>query len=1352
MVLKAVSILKFTKLFLALVLFLITASCFSQEKIFYHYGLEEGLSQQSVRAIIKDSKGYLWVGTQDGLNRFDGNSFVIYKNEIGNDKSISGNFINALLDNDNLIWIGTSNNGICYYNKKFNNFKSIGNTSSNCTGLAKDIKGNVFATYLNNGLSVFSIRDGSLHEDKVDFFSSRNLKLTAIVIGNDETLYVGTKDGRFFYTNLSRQPFQFKEIVFKQPINEINRIAVDGGSIWLGTTAGLYFYDISENNLSPVSIEKFSPNSTEKLTIHDIWKKEEQYFVATDNGLFVLSQWDKEQISFNECVIYVGDKNNTNSITSNRVYALLLDKDLLWIGTNKLDALSLVEPVFKTINVTGKKAINNNHVFSIYKANDYLFIGTRGGLDCIDAKGKVTTITKESTNNKLAYNVIRGIVKDDKNNLWLATTKGVSIINLNNFDPARPKIKSLFFDNDDTTSLSNNDTRHILIDNKKQVWVATYGGGINKFTGNLATNTFTFQRFVNQNGTNALSSDLIYHINQDTDNNYWIATTNGLNKLHFTNDDVGTPVFTTYLNDSEHAKTLQNIGVLTTFHDAQNILWIGTDNGLYKYDRNTNELTYYGEKDGLTNSVVYSILEDADKDLWLSTNSGLFRFNKTNETFTNYTGKDGIQGSEFNLGAQYWDPKTNELYFGGVNGFNYFNSHDIDKLYKEGNLTFTSLKIKGKEIDPNNSHTIIDQNITDTKDVYLKFNEFPSYLSFSDLSFSKPENSGFVYKLIPNDEEWNELNDRKEIQLLNLAPGDYTLQVQGKIKSLFWKQNPLEIRLHVSPPWHKSNFAYFLYLLLTLGFILFMSRFFLQRRFEQREVARLKELNNLKTKLYANITHEFRTPITVILGMAQTLRDKLRDAPIKTDTQFEMIERNSNNLLNLVNQILDLSKLEEGRLNLKLEQGNIITHLKYLTESFHSIAEEKQISIIFYNEDTEIIMDYDRDKISQIISNLMSNAVKFCTKKDKIIVHVSRNGIKGLNQLIIKIKDTGIGISRENIPFIFDRFYQVKTDAGEHGGTGIGLALTKDLIVLMNGEITVESKEKLGTTFTVKLPITQNEKRSVAIPLENVSESFPTGIITPKIADSSSQLPIALIVEDNSDVSNYIIMCLEDKYQILYAPDGEIGIEMAMAKIPDIVISDVLMPKKNGFELCEILKKDIRTDHIPIILLTAKATQADKMSGLSFGADAYLIKPFQKEELLLRMEKLVALRKILQQRYRDSPSYTIQNPGNKNDEFINKIIAEINNHLDDSSFQTEQLARAMHLSESQLYRKLKALTNTSTAIFIRKVRLQNAKKLFSSSDLTVSEVAYSTGFNDPSWFSKCFKEEFGHPPSEKSKF
>jgi len=1352
MVLKAVSILKFTKLFFALVLILTAANCFSQENIFYHYGLEQGLSQQSVTTIIKDSKGYLWLGTQDGLNRFDGNSFAVYKNEIGNDKSLSGNFINALLDNDNLIWIGTSNNGICYYNKKFNNFKAVGDTSANCTGLVKDKKGNVYAAYLNNGLSVFSFKDGSLHEDKIDFFSSQNLKLTAIVVGNDETLYVGTKDGRFFYANVTRQPFQFKEIIFKEPINEINRVAVDGGSIWLGTSAGLYFYDVPENKVSAVPIETFSPNATEKLTIHDIWKKEQQYFVATDNGLFVLSQWDKNQTKFNECVIYVGDKNNPHSITSNRVYALLVDKDFLWIGTNKLDALSLVDPVFKTINVTGKRAINNNHIYSIYKANDYLFIGTRGGLNCLSANGKVTAITKESTNNKLAYDVIRSVVRDDKNNLWIGTTKGVSIINLDNFDPDRPKIKSLFFDNDDTTSLSSNDTRHIFVDNKKQVWVATYGGGINKFTGNVATNTFTFQRFVTHNGRDALSSDLVYHISQDTDNNYWIATTNGLNKLHFTNGDAGTPAFTTHLNDSEQANELQKTRVLHSFHDAQNRLWIGTNSGFYKFDRKTNELKYYGEKEGLTNSVVYSILEDDHDDLWLSTNGGLFRFDKTNELFTNYTEKDGLQGSEFNLGAQYWDPKTNELYFGGVNGFNYFDPRDIDKLYREGNLTFTSLKIKGKEIGPDDSHTIIDQNITDAKDVYLNYNEFPSYLTFSDLSFSKPENSGFVYKLIPHDEEWNELNDRKEIQLLNLAPGDYTLQVQGKIKSEFWKQNPLAIRLHVSPPWHKSNVAYFFYLLLSLGFIFFASRYILQRRFEQREVARLKELNNLKTKLYDNITHEFRTPITVIQGMAQTLRDKLRDAPISTDTQFEMIERNSNNLLNLVNQILDLSKLEDGKLDLKLEQGNIITHLRYLVESFHSIAEEKQIAITFYTEDDEIMMDYDRDKISQIISNLMSNAVKFCSPKDKIIVHVNGNGINGLNQLTIKVKDTGIGIAAENLPFIFDRFYQVKTDSnGEHSGTGIGLALTKDLILLMKGEITVESKEKVGTTFTIRLPITQHEKRSAAIPHEYISERLSTGTIAPKVLDSSSPLPIALIVEDNADVSSYIMMCLEDRYQILHAPDGEIGIDMALANIPDIVISDVLMPKKNGFELCEILKKDMRTDHIPIILLTAKAAQADKMSGLSFGADAYLIKPFQKEELLLWMEKLVALRKVLQQRYSDSPSYATQNPVSKNDEFINKIVAEINDHLDDHDFQTEQLARAIHLSESQLYRKLKALTNTSTAIFIRKVRLQKAKQLFASTDLTVSEVAYATGFNDPSWFSKCFKEEFGHSPSEKSK-
>ena len=1345
---------EYGSLFLLLMLCLTATACFSQENTFYHYGLEDGLSQESVMVILKDSQGFLWLGTQDGLNRFDGNRFSIYKNEIGNSRSISGNFINELLEVENLIWVGTSNNGVSCYHKKLNNFKSVGKRNSNCTALAKDKNGNIYAAYLNNGLSVFSVENDSLKERKIDFFELNNLKLTSIAISDDQKIFVGSKSGRFFHADLNEESLRFEEVIFGTPGDEINKIFVDDSSIWLGTAAGLYNLNLNDNRYTAVDIEKFSPNATEKQTIYDISKRKDNYYVATDNGLFVLSEKDENEISFTNCTIFNGDKNNANSITSNRVYDLLFDENLLWIGTNKLDALGLEVPVFKTINSTSTTSINNNHVFSIYKTDDHLFIGTRDGLNCIDPTGKVTLITKENTNNTLAYNVIRGIARDDDNNLWLATTKGVSVIDLVGFDPEKPRMKSIFFDKNDTTSLSNNNTRNIFVDNKSQVWITTYGGGINRFTGNLDFNEFTFQRFTNRNDTNSLSSDLTYNMNQDKDGTYWITTNSGLNKLSFTNGNSGKPVFKEYFKGSDESKIPPSTSVLTTFHDKGNIIWIGSSDGFYKFNKETEDFKLYGKKEGLTNSVVYSILKDQNDKLWLSTNSGLFQFDKLTETFRNFTVSDGLQSSEFNLGGQFKDPKTNELYFGGINGVNHFNADDIVKLYKEGNLMFTALQIKGRDINPDPDHEIIDLNITHTKSINLKYNEFPCYLAFSDLSFSGPKNSQFVYKLFPNDEEWNELNDRKEIQLLNLSAGDYTVLVQGKIRNKLWEKSPLEIQLNVSPPWYKSKLAYLLYTILTLSLLAPMSRFILRRRYEQREVARLKELNKLKTTLYTNITHEFRTPITVILGMAHTLRDKLNDLSINADDQIEMIERNSNNLLNLVNQILDLSKLEKGKLDLKLKQGDIVVHLKYLTESFLSIAEEKGIALIFYNEENEILMDYDADKISQVATNLITNALKFCDNKGKIIVHVSKKNNSG--QLIIKIKDTGIGISKENLPFIFDRFYQAENRvSGKHKGTGIGLALTKELILLMNGEISVKSRENFGTTFIVKLPITQNAKlyesteRIEPLPLQSTSAPKL------KIRDTPSELPIALVVEDNVDVASYIVSCLESKYRMIYAENGKKGIEMAKEQIPDIIISDIMMPEKNGFELCEILKQDIKTNHIPIILLTAKASQTDKMSGLGFGADAYLIKPFHKEELLIRAEKLIDLRTLLQQKYQDASSWSVkpkkgsQASHDKNDAFINKIIAVINDNLDNGDFDGGQLSAALHLSESQLYRKLKALTNTSTAIFIRKVRLQKAKQMIFSTDLTISEIAYATGFNDPSWFSKSFKTEFGYSPSEK---
>lgn len=1309
---------------------------FSQAERFYHYGKKEGLSQESVQTILKSNDGFLWLGTQDGLNRFDGKQFKVFKHHKEAKNSISGNFITSLLENQEQIWIGTSNNGVSIYDINQDAFKSIGTKNGNITAIAKDSKAKVYVGYLSEGLSVFNLKKDTILEKNISLFKGNHLKITSVAINNKDMVYVGTKSGRLFVSN---DGSTFKEITFYRTIGAIQSLFFDQDKIWIGTSKGVFYYD--NNKLKSVKIPKSFNKRLENAIIYAIAKHKNKYYFATDDGLFICSDFSNEQQQFNSCKNYIGDKNNINSITSNRVYDILIDEGLLWIGTNKLDLLSLEPLVFNSINVKSKPKINNNHIYSIYKTPTFLFIGTRNGLNCIDNNGKSFFITKENTGGKLAFNVIRSIAYDNEN-LWIGTTKGVSIIDLKNFNPKHPKIKTFHNNLSDTTSISHDNIRNIFLDKHHQIWISTFGGGLNLFTGDVAANKFTFKHFTHQNNSNSVSSDFIFNVTQDNKGDYWIASKFGLTKMQY--NPFSKKAFFNTFQKGEGKNQLSSNNILTTYHDKNDKMWIGTQNGLFLLDKKNNNFTAFGEKQGLTNNVIYSILEDNDNNLWMSTNSGLFRLNKKTLQFINFTNKDGLRSSEYNLGAQFKDSISNLLYFGGTNGVDYFNPKDIKNLYQEGDLKFTSLYIKDTYIQPSKSNPIINKNITKAKKIRLSYNDFPLYLTFSDLNFKPYKNSSFYYKLAPNDANWNAIKKGNQIQLLNLSPGEYTLQLQGKSHQNFWSKKPLEIQLSVSPPWYASNFAFVIYFLLASSLLFLITKYFIERKLEHQEMLRLKELDTLKTTLYTNITHEFRTPITVILGMAQNIKEKLKEHKINATNELNLIENNSNSLLRLVNQILDLSKLKKGKLKLKLEQGDLVKYIKYLTESFSSFAQEKEVTLLFYSEEEEILMDYDADKIKQIISNLISNAIKFCDKNDKIVIHLS----KDKNNLILKVQDSGIGIKAENLPFIFDRFYQAENkDTKKYDGTGIGLALTKELITLMDGTIEVKSKMNSGTTFIIALPI-KNEAVVSQVPEVEI-ESIPQSIeiISNQKDKNKKELPIALVVEDNKDVAQYIFSCIEKQYQILYAENGEIGLKLALEEIPDIIISDIMMPKKDGYELCEIVKKDIKTNHIPIILLTAKATSKDKIDGLKTGADAYLTKPFNKEELLVRMHQLIALRKALQQKYQNIEKLVDDAKEDFfEDIFIKNVITEIQKNIDDSNFDAKQLAKNLHLSDSQLYRKLKASTDLSVALFIRKIKLQKAKELLKNSDLTISEVCYATGFNNPSWFSKIFKKEFGYSP------
>lgn len=516
---------------------------------------------------------------------------------------------------------------------------------------------------------------------------------------------------------------------------------------------------------------------------------------------------------------------------------------------------------------------------------------------------------------------------------------------------------------------------------------------------------------------------------------------------------------------------------------------------------------------------------------------------------------------------------------------------------------------------------------------------------------------------------------------------------------------------------------------------------------KQLEADRLKELNEFKARFYTNITHEFRTPLTVIMGMSENIKNH--------EEEKTLIRRNSQNLLRLINQLLDLSRLESGALAFRKVHQDIIVYLQYLTESFYSTAKQKNIRLLFHSEERAVMMDYDEEKIQQIVYNLLSNALKFTPEHGQIIFHASKVEQDGRPFLKLKVKDSGIGIPPEDIGYVFDRFYQVNP-AGSSGeaSSGIGLALTKELVEWMKGRIEVHSQVGEGTEFILYLPIEATvpptvEGRVVEPPAPPNGERIPPADVLDKEETSfRSALPELLIVEDNPDIVSYIRTILKDNYKIHTAGNGTLGIKKALEIIPDIIISDVMMPEKSGYEVCETLKKDERTSHIPIILLTAKAAQSDKVEGLKYGADAYLTKPFDKEELLIRLEKLVEVRRQLQRRYAQGAQVVQITEPSVDDLFLQKLWEHIQANLSDAEFGVAELAAAVPMSQMQLYRKLKALTDKTPSQFIRSYRLQKGLELLRKGELTVSEIAYDVGFTDPSYFSRVFQKEFGKNPSD----
>ena len=1121
------------------------------------------------------------------------------------------------------------------------------------------------------------------------------------------------------------------------------------------TRKQLYIYNQKEFTLFKTNIPEFF----EENNIYSA--------LALDNGYFALGSGKKGLLIIDKYGNKKIELSKKNNLLSNCIYGLFQDQSgLLWAslysGVAKVEYPS-------PYTFLDERSEAPDIALDIQKYNDTLYVSGFEGLFKLTKDASNKAIFKKV--DKVDRIVTDMLIYDDK--LLMTSSFGVFEIN------RKGVVKKIF----DFGAVSM--TRSKI--NSKRVFIGQTAG--------LSAIIFDGNKWILEKSFKGINN-VIHKVQEGKLGEIW---------LRVDKNEVLQVSFSSFAN----AQNLVNPKIRTftpkdglpnnvgSIYYINSNLYFSSDYELFKYDpkidRFINDKELFA-KLGVENKKVKMNFVDESGAIWLIEHEGenrvdqLVAFPQTNEQSLDrgYAPENMRSGQDIPIVTDenntYVLKSLGDQRIIDLRKFGLYSDFKDSIIWYKGYTGVVRNNLKIKKLNVNfNAKSIITKVLLNDSLLFggyessivhqLPFKNNQLRFKYASPSFYDESKNQFQVYLEGFDEAWSSWTLETQKDYTNIPEGDYVFKVRSKnIFKHIGKEDSYAFT--IIPPWYRAWYMYLIYVLSVI--VLFFIGFQWRSKELKRENKKLEEivsrrtteiqhknellnqqteklvvLNDARTKLYANITHEFRTPLTVILGMTDTLVNKQLK---ETEKPLEMIKRNGKKLLHLVNEMLDIAKLESGNMDLQLIQTNIVPFVKYLSESFHSLAETKKINLIVYSEIEALEMDFDANKIASIISNLLSNAIKFTPEYGKIVVHLNKTIENESDFFVIKIKDNGIGLAKEVLKHLFDRFYQVDNSATRQaGGTGIGLSLTKEFTELMQGSIAVVSTLGKGSTFTVQLPVTKRaiKKTEAIITVESPVLEPNKRVENIDITDlNTTNLPLVLIIEDNEDVAHYLKSCLKGKYQTMNAINGIDGIEMALKNMPDIIISDVMMPGKDGFEVCATLKSHELTDHIPIIMLTAKATIKDRLTGLAHGADAYLAKPFVKAELFTRLDQLVALRKKMLKKFQNNDFGKILTESTPETKFIKKTISCIHERLDDSNFGASQLAIKLHLSESQLYRKLKVITDKSTAIFIRSVRLQKGKELLQTTDKTVSEIAYEVGFNNPSWFSKAFKDEFGFAPSD----
>lgn len=1382
---------------------------YSQDIVYFdHITTDDGLSQSDINAVYQDNQGFMWFGTHDGLNKYDGYSFTIYNLDANSTESISSNLIYDIAgDKDGNLWIGTTGSGLNYFDRSAENFTVYKHEKGNNNSLSNDHITSVFLDKsnrlwlgTNDGLNMVDLqkskdslsfkRFNPEHEPFVTGWDGNSI--FAIYEDSKNQIWVGGHGGLY---KLSRDEngenyFKLVNTSVGLPRATVTAIGEDkNGKMIISTEDGTYSQGDRNENPKLQKIHNESSNSILVDNANNIW-------VGTNNGLlnFDNSKINKLPSLKNH---FIDDPQNVFSLSKNIVKSIFQDKTgIIWIGTNG-GGINKYDPErkqFRHIRKTlSENSLSYDKIRSIFEdSNGTLWLGTEGGGLNMMKKANDNGQYKKFKNFKTILKpfAIAETNYMGKKTLFIGAENTPGLFHLDISNPNNIKEENIIaFDNIKHSVFS------LLVDSNQNIWIGTYSGGVYRWLYDVDSKTYEKSILRNNiSNPNSISSDIIRYIYEDQNGVIWFATGDGLCRLSPKESIKKQPKFKVYKNELGNTKTLSHNYILSVYESKAGELWVGTfGGGLNKLNTSqdlANEtFTSYSEEDGLPNNVIKGILEDDDGNLWLSSNQGLSRFNPEKKTIKNYDVNDGLQSNEFQELACL-RRKNGEMLFGGINGFNVFYPEKIVKNLAEAETMITNFSIFNNTVDIGekiNGRTILNKTINNTKEIELKYKENSFSFEFAALHYAAPGKNQFSYILEGFDKEWTQTTANKRFaNYTNLEPGDYTLKVKASNNDGIWDTTPSEIKIKVVPPFWRSNMAYILYSLIGLGILwLFWRYTFIktsekhQLELEHLQKEKSEEMQQIKLEFFTNISHEFRTPLTLIKGPLEYLQKKGSQLENQiVQEQYTLMHKNTNYLLRLVNQLLDFRKINQGKMHLVVRNSNIVDFLKEVAEPFQFLAHKKRIDFKIVLSKVPSKTWFDHDALEKIMNNLLSNAFKFTPKNGSIeIIIDTKKNLPSTGALIskqkyqdcveIQVKDSGPGIEKSKLHNIFERFYVEKeSNKINREGVGIGLSFTKNLIELHQGEINVVSELEKGTNFVVQLPIEKEAYMNIEeisckeisdsdfLIRSSESESFAIGlndeILDENISNSRSKLPILLILDDNADIRTFIKQSLSDEYFIYEAENGKQGLEIANKVMPNIILSDVIMPVMDGMEFCEKIKTHKETSHIPIILLTAKSSEESVMSGLKNGADDYLTKPFNMELLKVKMANTISQRDEMRKQFNRKISLqpsevTVTSLDEK---FLNHAIEIVEKHMMNTDFNVEMLVKEMGLSRSNLYLKFKEITGLSSSEFIRNIRLKRAVQLFEKSDLSVKEIMYMTGFNTASYFSKCFKKQFGVIPSE----